>query len=137
MPVFHFQFKIMKRSCQFIFIGKICLKKRSSVWYCFQTYFTVFLFSLDISWKFLTLCVFPRNMNKFSIIGGDIPLMIWQISLISTCKFLWWNAISLDLLSKLLKLLWLSPLTVLKDLSCTLLIKLFGFLEQNIQISGQ
>ena len=28
-------------------------------------YFTVFLFSLDISWKFLTLCVFSRKIIFF------------------------------------------------------------------------
>ena len=28
-------------------------------------YFTVFLFSLDVSWKFLTLCVFSRNIKSF------------------------------------------------------------------------
>ena len=100
-------------------------------------YFTVFLFSLDNSWHFHTLCVFSRNIKTFSIIGEDIPLIILQVSVISIFRFLWWIVISLHLLSKLLKLLWLSPLTILKDLSCTLLIKLFDFLEENIQISGQ
>ena len=45
-----------------------------------------------------------------TIIGGVIPLIILQVSVISTCKFLRWIVVSLHLLSILLKLLWLSPL---------------------------
>ena len=50
-------------------------------------YFTVFLFSVKISWKFLILWMLARKLKSEFIIGGAIPFTILYNSVMRTCKF--------------------------------------------------
>ena len=50
-------------------------------------YFSLFLFSLDIFLKFLTLCVFSRNIKNISVIDGDAPLIFYKFASLALAKF--------------------------------------------------
>ena len=93
-------------------------------------YFTVFLFSVKISWKFLILWMLERKLKSDFITGGAIPFTIFYTSVMRTCKFVWWIVGSFSSLNICWKSLLVSFLYVsLRPLSCTLLIKLFDCLE--------
>ena len=45
---------------------------------------------LILMWKFWILCTFSWKRKRELIIGGAISLIIFHISIIIICKFLWW-----------------------------------------------
>ena len=94
---FYFRIKIMQRTCQYIFITRV--SRRNGVLFdiAFILYFSVFLFSLHILWKFLTLCLFSRNAKKVIQLVETYHML--QISVISSSKVIWWIAVSLHLLN--------------------------------------
>ena len=136
-PSFYFWFEFTQRICEFAFLWEIVPEVRCSIGYCLRAISYCFLFSFNIIWKFLKLCVFSLNIKKLSMIGGAYPFIILKTSIITTCKFFWWIVISLFFSNKLSTLLSLSPLTIRIDLSCNLLMRLLDFLEENIQMKGQ
>ena len=100
----------------------------------FRLYLTVFLFSSDTIWKLRMLWIFSQNTKELSIIGELRPWIILKTFVIKTCQFLGCKVICLFDFNKSSKLLFLSLVTILKDVSWILLIRLFDFLKQNIQI---
>ena len=99
--------------------------------------FINFVFSVKISWKFLILWLLPQKIKKrihywwcynvynfvhFSHEDLHILLMCCRFIFFNIC----WNSL-------LISFLYVS----LRPLSCTLLIKLFDCLDQNIQTNGQ
>ena len=91
-------------------------------------YFTVFLFSVKISWKFLILWMLARKLKSKFIIGGTIPFTILYTSVMRTCKFFWWIVGSFFPLHLCWNSLLVSFLYVgLRRLSCTGFIKTTGY----------
>ena len=135
--LFYFQFKTMQLSSQFIFIEKICQNKWNFVWYCFNSLFYCFRIFIRYFLKISHVVPIFSQCKDFFHNWWRYTINNLVSFVISTCKFLWWIDVSLHLVSALLKLLWLSPLPILKDLSHTLLIKLLDFLGENIHFSGQ
>ena len=99
------------------FSGKFALRNGVLYFTVSKPYLTVFFDSSDVIWKFQILWVFSRNKKKFSIIAGAKPLIILKTSTINTCKFLQCVIISLFACSRCSKVLILSFVISLRDLS--------------------
>ena len=125
-----------KELASLYYSGKFAHSERVLNFIVFWPYLTVFLFSLNIIWITLNIMSIFEKYKKI-IHYWWAKAIILKTSIIKTCKFLWCTIIWLFYFNKSSKLLFLSLVTILKDLSRMLLIRLLDFLEQNIQIKGQ
>ena len=112
----HFQFfcynlKSIKEVTSLYSLRRLAQRNRVLVDFISDPFVKFFLFPFDISGKFLKLCVFSGNIKKVFHNWESYIIYNMYISTINLCNFI-------------SKLIWLWPLTILKDLSCTLLIKL-------------
>ena len=122
--------KLFRDVAVLYFFGKFAQSKGVLYFTVSKPYLTVFFESFEIIWNLQILWLFSRNEKKSSMIEGSKPLIILKTSSINTCRFLW-CVVSLFICTRCSKVLILSFVINLRDLSSILLIRLFAFREQS------
>ena len=132
-----FVLKMFRDVAVLCFSGKFAQSNGVLYFTVSKPYFTIFFDSLDIIWSSEHYGCFYGTKRNPPWLGGAKPLIIFKSSTTNACKFLWCVVIWLFAWSRCSKVLVLSFVINLRDLSWILLIRLWAFREQNIQAKGQ